>query len=154
MQFLKQYWSQIRVQSAQMPANTRLLIGSLIIILLLVGFLVLQYTGKPQMVPFTSLAGERQDEVAAALKQRGINVVVENGQILVPYDQRIDAMAVMESSGMLAPDSSKAFDDVILKSSPWDPSAKTSMAFLQAKQKFLAQVITKMKGVRGADVVI
>jgi flagellar M-ring protein FliF len=154
MEFLKRYWSQIRVQTAQMPASTRLLIGSLVIILLLVGFLVLQYTGKPQMVPFTSLAGDRQEEAAAALRQRGIDVVIEGGQMLVPYDQRIDAMAAMESSGMLGPDSSRAFDDVILKSSPWDPSAKTTMAFLQAKQKFLAQVITKMKGVRGADVVI
>ena len=72
MEFLKQYWSQIRVQSAQMPANTRLLIGSLVIILLLVGYLVLQYTGKPQMVPITSFAGERQEEVAANLRQRGI----------------------------------------------------------------------------------
>jgi len=154
MEFLKRYWSQIRVQSAQMPANTRLLIGSLVIILLLVGYLVLQYTGKPQMVPITSFAGERQEEVAANLRQRGIDVVVENGQMLVPYEQRIDALAAMESSGLLAPDTSKAFDDAIFKSSPWDPSAKTSMAFLQAKQKFLAQVITKMKGVRGADVVI
>src|SRR5690606_23528027 len=60
----------------------------------------------------------------------------------------------LESSGLMARDTASAFDDVILKSSPWDPSLKTTMAFLQAKQKFLGQVIAKMRGVRGADVVI
>ncbi len=154
MEFLKRYWMQIRAQSDQMPANTKLLIGSLVVILLLVGFLVVQYAARPEMVPITSFAGDRQNEVAAQLKQRGINVVIEGGQMLVPYDQRVDALVALESSGLMAQDTAGAFDDVILKSSPWDPSAKTTMAFMQAKQKFLGQVIGKMKGVRAADVVI
>lgn len=154
MEFLKRYWTQIRAQGEQMPANTKLLIGSLVVILLLVGFLVVQYAAKPEMVPITSFAGDRQNDVAAHLKQRGIDVVIEGNQMLVPYDQRVDALAAMESSGLMARDTANAFDDVILKSSPWDPSAKTTMAFLQAKQKFLGQVIGKMKGIRAADVVI
>lgn len=153
-QFLSRYWTQIRAQLVQMPANTKLLIGSLVVILLLAGYLIVQYTASPQMVPITSFAGDRQAEVAARLKQAGIKVETESGQLLVPADQQIEALSLMESGGLLAPDTSKAIDDMLLKSSPWDPSAKTTMAFLQAKQKFLAQVIAKMKGVRAADVVI
>lgn len=153
-QFLSRYWTQIRAQLAQMPANTKLLIGSLVVILLLAGFLIVQYAASPQMVPITSFAGDRQAEVAARLKQAGIKVATENGQLLVPADQQIDALSLMESGGLLAPDTSKAIDDMILKANPWDPAAKTTMAFLQAKQKFLALVIGKMKGVRAADVVI
>jgi flagellar biosynthesis/type III secretory pathway M-ring protein FliF/YscJ len=154
MQFLKRYWTQIRAQSADMPANTKLLISSLVVILLLVGYLVIQYAAKPEMVPITGLVGERQAEIIPLLKQRGINVVTEGGQVMVPYDNRAEAIVILQAGGMLSQDNANAFDEVILKSSPWDPSAKTSMAFLQAKNKFLGMVISKMKGVQGAQVVI
>ncbi len=154
MEFLRRYWTQVRAQTAQMPANTKLLIGSLVIILLMAGFLVIQYAAAPQMAPITPFVGDRQAEAIALLKQHGIDVKTENAQVLVPYDKQVEAIALLESGRLMVPDTSKAFDDVILKSSPWDPSAKTSMAFLQAKQKFLAAVIGKMKGVRAADVVI
>mgnify|MGYP002623984234 FL=1 len=154
MVFLKRYWTQIRGQFGQMSANTKWLIGSLAVILLLTGYLVMLLVAEPEYVPITSFAGDRQDEVVSLLRQRGIDVQLQGGQILVPYKQQMDALAAIESGGMMAADTSAAFDDMIQRSSPWDTSAKTSLAFLQAKQKFLGQVIAKMKGVRAADVVI
>ncbi|MEX2213097.1 MAG: hypothetical protein WD768_03150 [Phycisphaeraceae bacterium] len=154
MVFLTRYWTQIRVQLGQMSANTKWLIGALAVIVLLAGYLVMLLVAEPEYVPVTSFAGDRQAEVVAMLQQRGIDVRADNGQILVPYSQHLDAIAAIEAGGMMAADTSKAFDDMILTASPWDTSAKTSMAFLQAKQKFLGQVVAKMKGVRAADVVI
>lgn len=153
-EFLKRHWTQIRAQASQMPANTRWLVGSLIIILLLAGYLIVQYAAEPEMVPITNFAGERQADVAERLKQRGIEVRVEGEQIFVPYDQQVDALVAMQSAGLMAADTSRAFDEMIQNTSPWDPSSKTRLAFIQAKQKFLSQVISKMKNVRAADVVL
>lgn len=153
-EFIKRYWTQIRLQTTEMPANTKLLIGSLIVILLLVVFVVLQYVGEPEWVPITSFAGERRAEVTVRLEQAGIEVKDDGEQLLVPFEQRAKALAVMESGGMLGADTSAAFDEMIRNSSPWDSSTKSKMALLEAKRKFLGQVIAKMKGVRAADVVL
>lgn len=153
-EFLKRQWTQINAQVSQMPGNTKLLIGSMIIILVLVGFLVVQYAAAPEMVPITSFASENPTEVANYLKARGIEVKQEGNQIMVPHDDQVAAISYLQSSGLMVADSTKAFDEMIAGSSAWDPLSKTKMAFVEAKRKFLSAVVEKMKGVQAADVVL
>ncbi len=153
-EFLKRHWTQINAQFGQMPGNTRLLIGSMVIILVLVGYLVVQYAAEPEMVPITSFASENPAQVASYLQSRGIEVKQEGGQVLVANDEQVTAISYLQSSGLMVADTSKAFDEMIAGSSAWDPLSKTKMAFVEAKRKFLSAVVEKMKGVQAADVVL
>lgn len=154
MQFLRNAWAQIRVQMEQLSPAQRWLIGALMVVLLLVGFIVAQYAGRPQQVAITRFAGERQDEAAARLKQAGIDVTIDGGQMLVAADKQVDALVVLQQAALMSPDTSSAFDDMLASTTAFDHWGKTRTALLIAKQKVLASIVAKMQGVGTADVVI
>ncbi len=154
MEFLQRSWAQVLAFLTQLSFTARWLIGCLLIIFVLVGWLMMQYVAKPDMVPITRFAGERQPEVIAKLQASGIAVRTEGGQLQIPADQYDEAMVVLVSSDLLAPDTAGAFDDMIARQSPWQSNAQNAQAFLLAKQKVLGQIIGKMGNVRSASVML
>lgn len=153
MEFIKQTWTQIRTQLSQLSGSQRWLILSLVVILLLAGFVMLQYAAAPQMVPITGFAGD-PTKVVDRLTQRGIKVRTDGGRIMVPNDQHINALVVLEEGQLLAADTSAAFDDLIKNRSPWLSSELHNQNMLIARQKVLAAIISKMNGVNQADVMV
>lgn len=154
MEFLKRSWAQTQAFLSQLSVTARWLIGCLLIIFVLIGWLMLQYVAKPQLMPITQFAGERQAEVAARLQASGINVKTEAGQLLVSADQYDQAMVALVNSDLMAADTAAAFDDLIARQSPWQSNAQNAQAFLLAKQKVLSQIVGKMVGVRSASVLL
>ena len=154
MEFVKNSWLQAQAFLGQLSLTARWLIGCLLIILLLVGWLMLQYAAKPDLVPITQFAGSRQSEVLARLQQAGIQVSTESGQLQVSADQYDEAIIILVNSDLLAADTTAAFDEMVDRQSPWQSNAQNAQAFLLAKQKVLGQIVGKMVGARSASVML
>lgn len=152
MDFAKKYWTTIRAQMEGLPAATKLLIGSLVVIMLLVGFIALLYAGKPETVPVSRFADGRSEEVVARLDAAGIDAEIKNGQVYVPATQRIDAIALLAREDMLSENASSAFADIT--GNPWETDAQGDRKYLLATQKYLGVVARKINGVRSAEIVI
>ncbi|MCC7145084.1 MAG: hypothetical protein IT443_01415 [Phycisphaeraceae bacterium] len=154
MEFIRRYWTQIQAQIPQLSPLHKWLIGLIIIVFLMVGWLVLEYAAGPDYVAVTSLPGARQAEVVGRLRSEGIRVQTQGTQILVPSDSRQDAYAVLAQADLLADDPARAIDELLANQSPWTSNQQNATAMLHAREKFLAGVIARMKGVRSAHVVI
>jgi flagellar M-ring protein FliF len=154
MEFLKRSWTQVRVQLEGLTPAQKWLIGALIVIMLLVGFLLMQYAGQAETVTINGFASGRSDEVLARLRARGIDATRDGGQLRVPADKHEEAILLLVEDNLLSDDSSTAFDDLVSKQNPWASSQQNAQAFLVAKQKVLAGIIRKMRGVKAASVMI
>ncbi len=152
MDFAQKYWTQIRAQMEGLPAATKLLIGSLVVIMLLVGFIALLYAGQPETVPISRFADGQSEAVAARLDAAGIDTEIKNGQIYVVANQHMDAIALLAREDMLSENASSAFADIT--GNPWETDAQGNRKYLLATQSYLGAVARKFKGVRSADVVI
>jgi flagellar M-ring protein FliF len=152
MDFARRYWTTIRAQMEGLPASTKLLIGSLVVILLLVGFIALLYAGKPETVPISRFASGQSEEVAARLDAAGIDAELRDGQVYVPSHAHLDAIAILAREELLADNASSAFTDIT--GSPWETDAQGNRKYLLATQKYLSAIAKKFKGVRSAAVII
>jgi flagellar M-ring protein FliF len=149
----KRYWTTILAQMERLPASTKMLIGSLCIIMLLVGFIALLYAGKPEMVPVSQFAASRVDQVVARLDASGIDAELREGQVYVPVNDRVDAIATLAREDMLSDDASSAFA-AVTNSNPWETASQGRRNYLIATQDYLNAVARKFKGVESAEVVI
>ncbi|MEL7087504.1 MAG: hypothetical protein AAGL98_03540 [Planctomycetota bacterium] len=152
MDFAKKYWTTIRAQMEGLPASTKLLIGSLVVIMLLIGFIALLYAGKPETVPISRFADGRGEEVAARLDAAGIDAQIRNAQVYVPASQHMEAIALLAREDMLSENASSAFADIT--GNPWETDAQGDRKYLLAMQSYLNGVARKLKGVRSAEVVV
>lgn len=152
MDFAKKYWTTIRAQMESLPASTKLLIGSLVVIMLLIGFIALLYAGKPETVPISRFADGRGEEVAARLDAAGIDAEIRNTQVYVPASQHMEAIALLAREDMLSENAAGAFADIT--GNPWETDAQGDRRYLLSMQTYLNAVARKFKGVRSAEVVI
>src|SRR5690606_6390062 len=116
--------------------------------------LMLAYVSEPETVPITQFVGNRSNEVMARLQAMGIDAEKEGNQIRVPKSQEHEAILALVEGDLMGEDWSAAFDMFLVAQSPWTSDQQNQQAFLIAKQKVLAGIVRKMKGVRSADVVL
>ncbi len=154
MGFLRRSWAQILLLFEQLNESTRWLLASLVIILGLSGFLILQYAAEPAWVPISGFASNQPGEVARRLEERGIRVRTDGGRLMVAESSYLDALVMLQESDLLADDTTAAWEELIRNQSIWQTHTQFREAALYARQTVLAKVISKMKGVRSADVVI
>ncbi|MEX0776179.1 MAG: flagellar M-ring protein FliF C-terminal domain-containing protein [Phycisphaeraceae bacterium] len=154
MQFVRNSWAQIRVLFGNLTVAERLLVATLVALAGVIIFVVLQYAASPEMVAISAFAGERQGEVVDRLNAAGIKTQITNGQVMVPADKQIDALVVLQRSDLMTANTAAAFDSLVLNQNPWTSNEQNKQAFLLAKQKVLAAIVSKMVGVRGADVMV
>src|SRR5687767_6394274 len=139
MDFFRRSWAQIRVQLDKLPPSTKLLVGSLLVILLLVGFLVLQYAARPELVALMQVPPDRLPAVQARLESAAIKVQSRGAQLMVPAEQRDEAYAILAQDDLLAGDGAAAIDQMIKSQTPWQPKGQTDRAYLNAKRQVLGQ---------------
>ncbi len=154
MEFFRKAWATIQLQLNKLPATSKWLVGALLIILLMAGFLILQYAATSETVPIMPATSDRAPAVLARLKTAGINAQSKAGQIYVSEDKRDEAYAVLAEGDLLSDNLSGVFDDLIKNQTPWTTNAQNQQAFLLAKRAWLSKVISKIAGVRSADVII
>ena len=152
--FIKRYWTQIQAQLEQLNASTKWLIATLLVLgVVLLGIFVF-LASSPEMAPISGFAEGRSEEILTRLRGAGIKVREESGTLLVPVDKRAEAIAVLVQDDLYREDASVAFQDLVANSSPWQTDAQGRRAYLVAKQRFLSQVLGKMKGIDTASVVM
>lgn len=154
MEFMRRAWSQIQLYFERVTPTTKLLIGSLVVIVLLSFFVVMQYAGKAELTALPQLPPDRQAEAVSRLQSAGIKTVVQGGQIMVQPDKATDAMALLMQSELMTANSAAAFDQWMKGQNPWLTNDQNAKMFMLAKQKVLGQIIAKMNGVRSADVML
>ncbi|NJL31571.1 MAG: hypothetical protein HC898_08040 [Phycisphaerales bacterium] len=154
MQFLNRSWAQVRSFLIKLSIAERWLMVALMVLGVLAVYIVLTSVAKPEMVAISQFASDRQAEVMARLQQGGIEAENRNGMIYVPVGQQLDALVTLQRSDLMSANTSSAFDDLITKQNPWMTDRQNQQAFLVAKQKVLGMVLSKMAGVRSAEVML
>jgi flagellar biosynthesis/type III secretory pathway M-ring protein FliF/YscJ len=152
MDFLNRYWTTIRAQLEGVSAQTKFLIGSLLVILLLVGFIAALYAGRATMQPINYLSDASPEEIVSKLTAAGISAEVTNGQVMVGSRDFNDAVARLAQDSMLSANAYRAFDQIA--DSPWNSEATNKRAYTKAKMKLVSDIARRMEGVASADVII
>lgn len=130
----------------------KLLFGSFAVIALMTLFLVSQYAGKPSMVDLMSQGSDTQ--LVGTLRAAGINAVVENGRVMVPAGAEHAALAQLTDAGQLPGDTTILFNNLI-QSQDWKASREQHrQQAVIALQNELSRVISQIRGVREATVMI
>ena len=142
MEFIKRSWQQIILQLEQLSANAKWLIGLALIVMVLSLVLVLQYAGRPEYVVVTGFASDSHTQVQAQLRSAGISIDSKGGQLRVPADQYIDALATFARADLMAPDASVAYDQLLMNTSIWVPNSQYKTNKLIAKMKVLGRIIS------------
>ncbi|MFA9478645.1 hypothetical protein ACERK3_10090 [Phycisphaerales bacterium AB-hyl4] len=154
MEFFKRYWAQTRVYLEGLTFAEKALVGALVVVLLMAGGWLLSWAGSPQMVPISAFAGVQNEEVISRLQGYRIEARREGGQVLVPSDKYEEALMLLAQHDLMSADTSQAFNELIERQSPWQTDRQNQQAYLLAKQRVLAQIVSKMRGVQRADVIL
>lgn len=156
MEFLKRNLTQIQAQLGGMSFATRWLIGSLVVILILVGAMLVWWGGAADMVPIDGVASGSPGEVVAALKNDGIDAQLVGGKVVVPVNQRHEAVGALSRSGHLDPNAHVAFDRLMADDGGgWMlSSTEKDRKYLMAKGQFLSAVIGSFPNVDTASVIL
>jgi flagellar biosynthesis/type III secretory pathway M-ring protein FliF/YscJ len=152
MEFVKRSWQQIKVQTAGLTRAERSLIYCCLFIGVCAVFILVWVACSPEMVPISSFAAGRSDQVMAQLSAAGIDAVAKDGQLLVPQKQFNEAMHILVRDGLLSANTSEAFDKLIMNQSPWLTARQGDRNFLIAKQDELESILRGFEGVRSASV--
>ncbi len=155
MQRFRQAMATVSAAWARLTTSQRLLIGSVIVVLAMAMLLVQLYTGAPSMVPLLPGATPEQESQALRfLQASAIEHSQENGQIVVPAAQRRLLLAQMAQNNALPDDSRLVFDNLIKKQSWTLSQRQNSQLETIAVQNELGAIISKMSGVRAAQVIL
>lgn len=156
MQRLQQLVRSINGQLKGLSVTSRMLIGSLMIILLMGLFLVSLYAGGRTMAPLglgTNLGTDARAKVIRYLSERDIPYQESDGDVLVPVDRKYSVLANLNEQSLLAPDQIN-FEKLVTDDSPFRSNTQNRQRYLVAKMNVLATMISQMSGIERATVVI
>jgi len=143
-------WEQIR----DLSANTKLFIGSVVVILAMVLFLVSLYAGRASMVALpVSLNTESRARAISYLAQSGVEYREDRGAIMVPTSERDRVVSGMSEQAIITPDQID-FDSMVKDESLFLTKGQYRTRTRVATQNVLARMIAQMANIRSATVVI
>ena len=146
----RRYWDSMR----ELPASARLFVASLAVILVMALFLVALYAGNSDMVPLPlRLTPEVKANAISYLDSAGISYEESRGQILVATEDRSLVLTRMNESQVIQPDQID-FESLAADESIFMTRGQFKTRERIAKQNVLARMITQMKGIQSATVVI
>ncbi|MEO0586827.1 MAG: hypothetical protein AAF078_04225 [Planctomycetota bacterium] len=153
MEVLKRSWLQIRQFMEGLTwAHRMLLVMSLCLGLIGVAALVF-WASQPERVSIGQYA-TRASEIAVKLNAAGFDAQVDAGSVTVPRGQRDEVWPVLAMEDLLAENAVSAFDDMIKQQSPWTTERQNQRAMLVAKANVLSRMVSNVRGVRSAEVII
>ncbi len=140
---------------ARLTLSQRMLIGSVIVVLAMTMLLIQLYTGARTMVPLLpGSAPEQQTQAARFLQANAVDHSEEDGQIMVPSSERRALLAQMAQNNALPDDNRVLFDNLIKKQSWTLSQRQNSQLETIAVQNELGAIISKMSGIRAAQVIL
>ncbi len=156
MDWIRKWATQIQAQLADLSVSQKLLIATLGVVVLAAVFLVAVYAGRPQMVPVIDqpLSTGEQARITAYLDSRNIDYKVEGDRVIVQPDRQAEVLAGLQMQQLLPEDTSRGFSTLIETQSWWQSSAQNHQMYMIALQNELSAIISKMRGVHDAKVII
>jgi flagellar biosynthesis/type III secretory pathway M-ring protein FliF/YscJ len=156
MQALQRTFQNIAGQLRGLTPTAKMLIGSLMIILVMALLLVSVYAGRQTMAPLGLSASMSQDAKARAasyLDARSIPYKDVGGDLHVPVEQKLTILAQLADQQLISPDQIN-FEKLVTDASPFLTQYQNRQRYLVAKMNVLAQMISQMRGIEKAVVVI
>ncbi len=154
MEFLKRNFTQIQAQLGGVSFATKWLLGSLVVIMLLVGSMLVYWGGSADRVPIDGVASGSPGEIMTLLKADGIDARMSDGKVVVPISQREEAVASLSRGGHINPNASAAFDQLLDNTNWMQSSTDKTRNYLLAKGNFLSAVIGSFPNVENASVIL
>lgn len=156
MDLLKAQLAKIQQQLAGLTATQKMLSMALVAIMAMTLAYLARYAGQADMEPLLdqSFSADDMAQVTARLDARNIHYTVTGDRILVPTESKIEALADLSFAHLLPERTNDAFDEIVKQMSPFDAADKTAQLWLEAKSRYLQEVINKFPHVRDANVMI
>lgn len=155
MDFLSKYMAQIRGYLVGLTVSQKILIGLLVVIMLGTTFLVVSFSGKPEMVELLpqSLSAEEISTITSYLKGKH-QYEVSGQKIMVPVEHAYVIRGELAAAQALPKDTTAAFTALTNQNDWIMPDASAERRWNLAKQEVLAKVIRNFPYVTDATVMI
>ncbi len=154
MQVIERFLQTIAQHLRGLSASNKLLIGSLMIIMVMALFIVSLYTGRARLVPLpVNLTGADRIATIDYLNRRQITWAEQDGQLVVPQEQRHVLLAELTEAKVISPNQID-FNELVKQDSPFLSKAQHDRQWMVAKMNHLGRTISLMQGIKRADVVI
>src|SRR3954451_24488648 len=156
MDALKAQLLRIQQQLAGLGASQKMLTASLVAIMVITFVWWGRYAGCAEMEPVVnqSLGADEMQSVRRVLKAENIEFSAVGDRIMVPAEKKEEAIAALALENALPRDSSGSFEDVLTNISPFTSPQMADKITNNALQQNLARIISKMRGVADAHVII
>lgn len=156
MDALKAQLLKLQQQLSGLSVSQKMLTASLVAIMIMTILWWARYAGTAEMAPLLEQNLSQADigRIQQALGGR-IKSQIVGGIIMVPADQKMQALAELAYAEALPSNISSAWDEIAKQMSPWDPQSKTDTLMNRAKEQALSAMIGNyFPGVSSANVVI
>ncbi|MBL8746773.1 MAG: hypothetical protein JNK58_10505 [Phycisphaerae bacterium] len=155
MSRLQKVIAQINAAMARLNTSQKLLIASVAVVMAMTLLLVQLYSGKNELVPLMpGASAEDQQRALRFLQASAVTYENQGGQVMVPARAQSLILAQMAEADALPGDARILFDNLIDKQS-WTLSQRQNQQLETiAVQNELAQIISKMSGIRAASVIL
>ncbi len=152
---LQKVMAQIAAAMARLNTSQKLLIASVAVVMAMTLLLVQLYAGKNELVALMpGASAEDQQRAVRFLQANAVKFEDQGGQLMVPSSARQIVLAQMAEADALPGDARILFDNLIDKQS-WTLSQRQNQQLETiAVQNELAQIISKMSGIRAATVIL
>ncbi len=152
MQRFRQQLDVVLQRMRELPVSSRLLIGSLVIILIMGLFLVQQYAGTSSMTVLP-VKVSAQPQAIEWMEQMDIPYKKDGAKLLVQSEQKYAVLAHLTEDGD-ADVGTIDFESLLQQENPFSSRERDQKRWLTAKMNVLSRMISRMTGVRSATVVI
>ena len=156
MDAVKQQLLRIQEQLGALSATQKMLTATLVAVMVMTVLWYGRYAATPEMSPLLDqpMGMEDLSRIKGYLAGRHIQYRLEGDRIFVPADQQLEALIDLGGHNLLPKDTSRGFDEIIAKMTPWDGQARTRAVLEHGKEQFLSQILASFPNVAQADVVI
>lgn len=156
MQPLQRILSEFGARMGSLPANSKLLLGALTLIVLLGTLLILQFTGGRDMLPLGLTAASTDVRAEAVTFLDSVQVPYEDrgNDIYVPAEQRLSVLGRLNEQKIVAVDEINFNSLVDLGSNPFSSQHHQRQMLLIAKMNAVKGMIAVRRDVGFVDIVI
>lgn len=155
MQALQQIIQRITQQLRTLPANTRWLVGSMAVILVLVLVLVGQMAGRQGMVPLglAGVSAETRGKVQQHLNAVGVSYTDAAGDFLVPADQKFAILGRLNENEVIT-GSDIDYGTIVANDNVFRSKYQSRMMERVAKMKALEGMLRAYRDIEAAKVIL
>lgn len=155
MNALRQVMATIQRYLGGLSSKDKILIGSLLSVAVMALLLSAAWSSRRTMVELLPGMGpEDQARAKATLEAADIAVQMTNGRVMVPAEQRLYSLAMLQQGGAMPEDTQTLFANLV-SSQNWMASSKQSDQLATAAlSQVLSAVIGNFRGVERATVMI